>query len=303
MGDRVSEVRAFNRFYTGVVGALGEVHLDTPYSLTESRLIFELAQRESVPVPELRRGLDLDAGYLSRLLARFEADGLVARQRDEQDARRQVVRLLGPGHEAHDLLEERTVDRVGALLADLSEEEQRELLGAMARIQRLLGGGHRAAGYVLRAPRPGDLGWVVHRHGVRYAEEYGWDERFEAMVARIAADYLTGFDPRRDAGWIAEVDGQRAGCVFCVHKDDMTAQLRMLLVEPAARGMGLGSRLVEECLRFARTAGYRDMVLYTDNSLSTARHIYQRAGFTLVDEYEHADYGSGQVAQNWAMTL
>lgn len=299
MERHVSAVRAFNRFYTGVIGVLHQGVLDTPYSLTEVRVLFELAQRERVEAGELRRLLGLDAGYLSRMLGRFETDGLVVRERSAADGRRQVVGLTEAGGATFATLDERSAAQVRGLLEGVTEEDRRRLVANMAAIQEILTRTPKAEPYVIRPPRPGDLGWVVHRHGVLYSQEYGWGEEFEALVARIVADYVDGHDPRRDAGWIAEVDGERAGCVFCVHKDDETAQLRMLLVEPAARGMGIGGRLVEECLHFAKAAGYRRIVLWTRDVLTGARRIYRAAGFEPVEERT----AGGFVEEIWTRDL
>lgn len=297
--ERVAEVRAFNRFYTSVIGVLHGGLVNTPYSLTEARVLFELAQREAMGVAELRRGLDIDAGYLSRILARFTSDGLVMRERSSVDARRQVIRLTGTGRAAFALLDQHQVSDVQHMLSRLSEEQQRRLLGAMRAIREVLGDAPRGRGYVLRPPEPGDLGWVVHRHGVLYAQEYGWDTSFEALVARVVADYLNHHDPVREAAWIAEVDGERTGCVFCVRGDETTAKLRLLLVEPIARGTGIGARLIDECLRFAKRAGYQQMTLWTNDVLTQARRLYERTGFELVEEEKHHSFGHDLVGQNW----
>lgn len=289
--ERVAAVRTFNRFYTNLIGVLHGGLLDTPYSLTEARVLFELAQRDATAVAELRRELDIDAGYLSRILTRFTSDGLVARERSDADARRQVIRLTETGRAAFAMLDQRQADDVSRMLAGLPEEQQRRLLGGMSAIQEVLGKAPRSAGHVLRPPEPGDMGWVVQRHGVLYAAEYGWDASFEALVARVVSDYVDNHDPARDGAWIAEVDGERAGCVFCVRGDETTAKLRLLLVEPSARGTGIGTRLVEECLRFARRVGYQRMTLWTNDVLDSARRIYQRAGFELVDEEKHHSFG------------
>jgi len=297
--ERVAHVRAFNRFYTNVIGLLGEGLLRSPYSLTEARVIFELAQREVSEVADLRRDLNIDAGYLSRILARFEADGLIARDRSSADARRQVIRLTEQGVAAFGMLDRRSSEEVGKLLAGLSEEEQRRLIGAMGAIQQLLEDRQPAERVVLREPDSGDYGWVIHRHGAIYAEEYGWDESFEGLVARIVANYIEQRVPERENAWIAELDGQRAGCIFCTKKEEEVAQLRLLLVEPWARGGGLGTRLVEHCIRFARRAGYRDMMLWTNDVLDDARRIYERAGFELRDQERHRSFGHHLLGQNW----
>jgi len=300
--ERIAAVRAFNRFYTHLIGVVSEGLLETPYSLTEARVIFELAQRELSEVAALRRSLDLDAGYLSRILSRFAADGLIRRERSADDARRQVAGLTDRGREVFRDLDARSGEQIGQILAGLPEEDQRRLVGAMAAIEGILGEVRRPAMYVLRPFGPGDFGWVVQRHGVLYATEYGWDITFEGLVARIVADYVAAGEERGGA-WIAEVDGEPAGCVFCVPKSERVAQLRLLLVEPAARGMGIGGRLVEECVRFARRRGYDELVLWTNDVLAGARRIYERAGFELVEEEPHHSFGHDLVGQTWRLKL
>lgn len=304
LSGRVAAVRTFNRFYTDVIGVLQEGVHHSPYSLTDARLIFELAQREdATEVSVLRRALRIDAGYLSRVLARFQADGLIVRERSDVDARRQVIQLTGQGRALFETLNEQASVEVRELIGKLPDEDQRRLVGAMDTIHRLLAQAPRPDAYVLHPLRPGDPGWVVHRHGVLYAEEYGWDETFEALVARIVADYIDHHDPRRESAWIAEVDGEPVGCVFCMKKDDETAQLRILLVEPSARGLGIGGRLVDECIRFAQRAGYRQMTLWTNDVLVAARRIYERAGFELVKEEPHHSFGHDLVGQYWSRKL
>jgi DNA-binding MarR family transcriptional regulator/GNAT superfamily N-acetyltransferase len=309
----VAAVREFNRFYTNVLGLLREGLLDTPYSLTEARVIFELARADSTEVGALRALLDIDAGYLSRILARFEADGLVTRRRLGSDRRRQVIVLTDQGRHAFRMLDARSAGQIAALLSGRAAADRRRLAAAMADIRGILDGPSPYGPAprdptpprepVLRAPEPGDLGWVVHAHGALYAREYGWDATFEALVARVVADYASGHDPERERAWIAEAGGRRAGCVFCVRKDDATAQLRLLLVEPWARGAGLGERLVTECIAFARAAGYAEMVLWTNDVLTAARRIYQRAGFVLTDQQRHHSFGHDLVGQNWRLDL
>ncbi|SEG84582.1 DNA-binding transcriptional regulator, MarR family [Nonomuraea solani] len=296
---RVSEVRGFNRFYTKVIGALQAGMLDSPYSLTEVRVLFELAQGEFMETGELRGLLDLDAGYLSRLLTRFEADGLVARERSASDARKQLVRLTPAGAEVFAALDRRSAEEIGRLLSGLAEEDQERLVSSMAAIRALLGEGPAREPYVIRPPRTGDLGWVVYRHGVLYGAEYGWGTDFERLVSRIVGD----LDFSRDAGWIAEVDGERAGCVFFVRQDETTAKLRMLLVEPSARGLGLGRRLVEECLRHARAEGCKRIVLWTRDCLASARRIYEAAGFELDSEEMGMENGIEVIEQMWSRDL
>jgi len=299
----VATVRAFNRFYTNLIGLLRGKYLDTPYSLTEARVLFELGQRDASEVTDLRRTVDIDAGYLSRILARFSSDGLITRQRSAADGRRQVITLTGDGRSVVAGLDARSAAQTRDMLATVHDDDRHRLLNAMHVITDVLAEAPPPRGYVMRAPQAGDMGWVVQRHGAMYAEEFGWDETFEALVARLVADYVDHRDPDREAAWIAEVDGTPAGCVFCMRKDDRTAQLRMLLVEPWARGLGIGSRLVEEVLRFARRAGYSDITLWTNDVLGSARRIYQRAGFTLDDEARHHSFGKDLVEQNWSRRL
>jgi DNA-binding MarR family transcriptional regulator/N-acetylglutamate synthase-like GNAT family acetyltransferase len=301
--DDVAAVREFNRFYTNVLGLLREGLLDTPYSLTEARVIFELAREEQTEAGQLRRWLDIDAGYLSRLLARFEADGIVHRSRSAADARRQVIGLTGTGRAVFAKLDALSAAQIRGLLASLPAARRAGLIAAMAGIRRTLDGVPRRETVVLRAPLPGDLGWVVQRNAALYAAEYGWDETYEALVARIIADYAARAGHPREAAWIAELDGEPAGCVFCMRKSDDVAQLRLLLVEPHARGRGLGERLVADCVAFARRAGYREVVLWTNDVLHAARRIYQRAGFELVDSQKHHSFGHDLVGQDWRLPL
>jgi DNA-binding MarR family transcriptional regulator/GNAT superfamily N-acetyltransferase len=300
--DRVRAVREFNRVYTSLIGLLHGAYLDSPYSLTEARVLYELAQTGQREISALRRGVDIDAGYLSRILARFEADGLITRERSAADARRRVITLTGAGQRAFQGLDRRSAEQIGTLLGRFADTEQQRLVSAMATIQEITQGRARPAAFVLRSPRPGDLGWVVQRNGALYAQEYGWDASYEALVARIVADYAGRADPR-EAGWIAELDGAPVGCVFCMRKSDSAAQLRLLLVEPRARGLGLGGRLVTECLTFARRTGYTEIVLWTNDVLAAARRIYQRAGFELVDAGPHHSFGHDLVGQNWRLAL
>jgi DNA-binding MarR family transcriptional regulator/GNAT superfamily N-acetyltransferase len=302
----VAAVRGFNRFYTNVIGLLRGGYLDSPYSLTEARVLFELSRQEETEAAELRRSLGIDAGYLSRILARFDAEKMTVRQRSATDGRRQVIRLTRAGRSAFAELDALQTDQTSGLLAKLGEPERRQLVEAMRVVRRVLsddGSSSRPRSYLLRPPGPGDLGWVVSRHGALYAREYSWDETFEHLVARIVADYAASRDPEREAAWIAEVDGAPAGCVFCVREDSATARLRLLLVEPWARGLGIGGRLVEECLRFARSAGYQQITLWTQDCLTAARRIYQAAGFRLVSEGQHHSFGHDLVEQTWIRPL
>ena len=301
--QRIGSVRAFNRFYTNVIGALRGGLLDTPYSLTEARVLFELGHADATEVAELRRALDIDRGHLSRMLSRFDGDGLVVRERSTEDGRRQVIRLSDAGRATMAMLGTRADDEVRNLLAPLSDRDQGTLIGAMGTIRSVLERTRSEPSYVIRPLGPGDLGWVVHRHGVLYATEYGWDETFEGLVAQIVADYARDRDERRESAWIAEVHGEPAGCVFCTKREEPVAQLRLLLVEPEIRGMGLGARLVDECIRFARRAGYRQIMLWTNDVLTAARRIYEKAGFQLVEQGPHRSFGKDLVEQTWALTL
>ncbi len=299
----VAAVRGFNRFYTNVIGLLRGKYLNTPYSLTEARLLFELAQRDASEVTDLRRVVDIDAGYLSRILARFEADGLIKRQRSAADGRRQVIQLTGAGRSVVAGLDARSAEQTRDMLAAVHDDDRRRLLEAMRVITETLTGSPQPRGFLLRPPQPGDMGWVVQRNAAVYAEEFGWDSSYEALVARIVADYADHRDPDAEAAWIAEVDGTSAGCVFCVRENATTARLRLLLVEPWARGLGIGSRLVTEVLGFARQAGYSQLTLWTNDVLADARRIYQRAGFTLDDENRHYSFGKDLTGQNWSRAL
>jgi DNA-binding MarR family transcriptional regulator/N-acetylglutamate synthase-like GNAT family acetyltransferase len=295
--SRVASVRAFNRFYTRRIGLLGS------QPLPQARVLFELGQRPTTAVADLRRVLDLDAGYLSRLLAGLEADGLVVRRRSAADARRHEVSLTAAGVAKYADLDARSAADIRALLHTLSDDDQRRVLAAMHTVEDALDGAAGPRGVTVREPRPGDLGWAVQRHGALYAEEYGWDETFEALVARIVADFAEHRDPARERAWIAEVAGERVGCVFCTRQDDAVAKLRLLLVEPDARGMGVGARLVDECLRFARRAGYEAITLWTNDVLHAARRIYERAGFVLEDSEAHHSFGHDLVSQTWSRDL
>jgi DNA-binding MarR family transcriptional regulator/N-acetylglutamate synthase-like GNAT family acetyltransferase len=303
--ELVTAMRAFTRAYTAVLGVLDEGLLGTPLSVTEGRVVFELAQRDVTDVADLRRELHLDAGYLSRITARLDASGLVTRERSAVDARRVVLRLTDRGREAFAELDARSSAQVAGLLGSMPDPVQRRLVAAMDTIRVVLDDTRPTppTAVVLRAPRPGDYGWVVARHGALYAEEYGWNADFEGLVARIVGGFVEHHDPAREAAWIAEIDGEPVGCVFCVAGDATTAKLRILLVEPSARGLGIGTRLVDECLRFARGAGYRSITLWTNDVLVSARRIYEAANFTLVDEQPHHSFGHDLVGQTWARDL
>ncbi|HEX4250354.1 MAG TPA: bifunctional helix-turn-helix transcriptional regulator/GNAT family N-acetyltransferase [Pseudonocardia sp.] len=304
---QVAQVRAFNRFYTRSIGVLGDHLAGSPFSLAEARVLYELAHHGSgaggFEGAELRRLLDLDAGYLSRILARFESAGLVSRRAHPADARRQLITLTDAGRATYADLDERQVNDVRQLLEPLSADQRGMLTEAMGSIRRALGGSPAPRSVVLRPPGPGDLGWIVSRHGALYVGEYGGDPRFEAMVARIVADYAAAHDPVREAVWIAEVDGRPVGSIACMAADPDTAKLRLLLVEPSARGLGVGERLVAECVRFAGRADYRRITLWTTSGLAAARRIYQRAGFVLEEETPTNEFGSGVIGQTWSRGL
>lgn len=298
---RVGVVRRFNRFWTRQIGVLREGYLESRFSLTEVRVLFELARGGETTASELGGELGLDAGYLSRLLGGFEKVGLIHKRPSEADGRRSLLRLTEQGWETFAPLEARSRSDIGAMLGSLSVAEQERLVGAMRIIEGLLSEPERS--YLLRAHGSGDMGWVVHRHGILYAGEYGWDERFEALVAEIVAKFIREYDPKRERCWIAERDGQNVGCVFLVKQSEEIAKLRLLLVEPQARGLGIGSRLVEECIRFARGAGYRKITLWTNDVLFAARRIYQGVGFRLVHEEPHHSFGHDLVGQTWELEL
>ena len=302
----VEGVRRFNRFYTRRIGVLEEGIVKTPFSLQEARVIYELGQVPDTTASELGARLSLDAGYLSRILAKLEAGGLAKRRTGEKDRRRSHVSLTASGKRAFAKLDDGSRKEARGLLAPLSGEDRSRLLGAMQGIERLLGEPPEdKTPYLLRSPHTGDYGWVVHRHGILYNHEYGWDETFEALVAQIVAQIGTAFDPKNERCWIAERDGEFAGCVFLIRnrEQERTAQLRLLLVEPRARGLGIGRRLVRECTTFARQRGYKKIVLWTQSVLASARTIYQAEGYKLVSEEKHHSWGHDLVGQYWELEL
>jgi DNA-binding MarR family transcriptional regulator/GNAT superfamily N-acetyltransferase len=300
----VGVVRGFSRFWTRRIGALEESYLQSPFSLTEVRVLYELAHAGETSASRLKEVLGLDAGYLSRILRGFEERGLVDKKPSATDGRRSMLSLTARGREAFAPLDARSQEEIGSMLDALSDVEVERLDGAMRTIQELLGDRTEpGVPYLLRPHGPGDMGWVVHRHGVLYAREYGWDERFEALVARIVADFVDGYDPARERCWIAEKNGEPVGSVFLVKESESVAKLRLLLVEPEARGLGIGARLVEECIRFAGSSGYEKLTLWTNDVLHAAHHIYERAGFRLVHEEPHHSFGRDLVGQTWEMPL
>ena len=306
--DTVNAVRRFNRFYTRRIHILDEAHLESDLPLATVRVLYELAHRDAVSAADLARELDLDAGYLSRILADLGRRRLVTRQRAHDDARVSRIRLTARGRERYAVLDGRASDDIAALLAPLGGTPQRRLVAAMDAIQSILDDSQPDTArtpYLLRTHQPGDLGWMVWRHGVLYADEYGWDERFEALVARIVSDFVAHFDQAHERCWIAERDGENVGSVMAVKHPERpgVAKLRLLLVEPSARGLGIGRRLVDECIRFSRQSGYHTLTLWTNSVLVSARRIYEAAGFRLVHEAPHNDFGEDLVGQTWELAL
>jgi DNA-binding MarR family transcriptional regulator/GNAT superfamily N-acetyltransferase len=299
--ERAELVRRFNRFYTREIGVLQEHLLRSEFSLTEVRMLYELAQRSQVTAAELGRDLKLNAGYLSRIVAGFATRGLLTKRRSTTDGRAAQLVLTKKGRKSFEPLNAASQRETVAMLAKLSAVEQQQLVDAMAQIQSLLS--EQSPAYLLREPQCGDMGWIVHRNGVLYALEYGWDWTCEALFAEIVAAFVRRFDRSSERCWIAEKDGQAVGSVFVVRHDDSTAKLRMLYVEPSARGLGIGRRLVDECLRFAKSAGYAKLMLWTNSILVDARRIYEKAGFTLVAEEPHRSFGKDLVGQTWERDL
>jgi len=300
--DEIAAIRRFSRFYTRQIGLLEEGLLDSPFSLTEARILYELAHRDGLTASDLGRDLALDAGYLSRILKAFETKGLVARAPAAHDGRSSVLALTATGRDAFAPLNSASQAAVTALIARLSPRERQRLICAMSGIENLLTEAPDQS-FLLRPHRVGDIGWITHRQAVLYAQEYGWDESFEALVAEIGAAFLQTADPARERAWIAERGGEIVGSVFLVRDTDEIAKLRLLYVEPTARGLGIGRKLVAECIAFAREAGYASMVLWTNDVLVSARRIYEAAGFTLAAEERHHSFGHDLVGQNWRLKL
>ncbi|HEX4021084.1 MAG TPA: helix-turn-helix domain-containing GNAT family N-acetyltransferase [Acidobacteriaceae bacterium] len=298
--------RRFNRMYTRFIGTLNEGLLNSDFSLVEARVLYEIATRATPKAKEIAEGLGMDPGYLSRLLGKFERDGLLKRKTSEQDGRYAELTLAPQGRSAFKKLNALSEEQARTILQGLPHSARMELIRCMQTIEGIvMKTDQNRLPYILRPHRVGDMGWVVYREGVGYAEQYGWDETFEALVARIVDEFVTNFDPSRERCWIAEVDGQSVGHIFLVKHPDQphTAKLRLLFVEPSARGMGLGDALVTECVRFARTAGYRKVVLWTQSILTSAHHIYKRAGFRLVKEEPHHSFGHDLIGQEWELEL
>jgi DNA-binding MarR family transcriptional regulator/predicted GNAT family acetyltransferase len=308
LDQRIDTVRRFNRFYTRQIGVLHEGWLSSPFSLTEARVLYELAHRERSTATDVANELGLDAGYLSRILSGFEKRGLLEKTPSEADGRQTLLALTKEGSKAFAPLEAGTIEQVGAMIGGLAESDRGRLIGAMQTIQKLFEAhgesGHAAkTPYLLRPHQSGDMGWVVHRQGVLYAQEYGYDETFEALAAEIVAKFIQNYDAKRERCWIAEKDGEIVGSVFLVAGSKTVAKLRLLYVEPAARGLGIGGRLVSECVRFARQAGYKKVKLWTQSELDAARHIYKKAGFHVVEKKRHHSFSKDLVAETWELTL
>jgi len=303
---QVEAIRAFNRFYTQRIGVLEDSYLESPFSLAQARVLYELAHRQEPTAAGIARDLGLDAGYLSRILRTLERSGLVAKKASALDGRQRLLSLTAAGHAAFAPLDTASRQQITALLEGLSASEQRRLVEAMGAIGGLLG--ERAEGqqpYLLRPHHAGDMGWIVQRHGALYADEYGWDETFEALVAEIVAHFLRSFDAKRECCWIAERDGENVGSVLLVKHPERegVAKLRLLLVEPSARGLGIGGRLVDECVRFARQAGYHTVTLWTNSVLVSARRLYEAAGYRLIHEEPHHSFGHDLISQTWELAL
>jgi DNA-binding MarR family transcriptional regulator/N-acetylglutamate synthase-like GNAT family acetyltransferase len=303
--DRIAAVRRFNRFYTRQIGVLRKDYLGTPYSLGESRVLYEIAHGART-ASDVARALDLDAGYLSRVLRNFEKRGLIVRRPSAKDARQSELALTARGRKAFTPLEMRSDALVGSMFGKLKQAEQDRLVAAMSEVEALLGGRispRQQASYLLREPRPGDFGWIVSRHAELYGSEYGWTEPFEGLCAQIVADFANDNDPKRERCWIAEMNGENVGCVMLVEDSKKVARIRLLLVDPKARGLGLGARLVDECVRFARQAGYSKITLWTHSVLAAARHVYEKAGFTLTASEKRHSWSKDVVAEFWDLAL
>jgi DNA-binding MarR family transcriptional regulator/GNAT superfamily N-acetyltransferase len=303
----IAAVRRFNRFYTRQIGVLRKTYLDSPYSLGEGRVLYEIAHHDQVTATDVGRALDLDAGYLSRVLRNFEKRGLITRKTSAADARQSHLSLSERGRKAFAPLEQRSQRQTGSMLERLDGAQQSRIVAAMQTIEQLLTKpdtkpAQAKPAYTLRGPRAGDYGWIVSRHAQLYKQEYGWTDPFEGLCAQIVADFVNNFDPKRERCWIAELDGENVGCVMLAN-DKGVARLRLLLVDPKARGLGVGAKLVDECLRFARKSGYKKATLWTHSLLTAARHIYEKAGFKLMRTSRHQDWGQPVISEHWDLTL
>ncbi len=302
--EHIDAVRRFNRFFTRQIGVLREGLLHSPYSLTEARIIFELANRSNLTASDLGNELGLDAGYLSRILNKLEQQNLIEKTPSDDDRRQRLISLTTEGQNAFSLLDNRSRDEISEMLNELTESDQIRLIDAMHTIEGILDHGFKyAEPFYLRHHEAGDMGWVIQQHGLLYSQEYGWDESFEALVAQICADFINNFDPQKERCWIAEMQGEQVGSIFCAKASEDVAKLRLLLVDPKARGLGLGTRLVKECIRFARRSGYKKLTLWTNDVLVEARHIYEKNGFKLVEEEPHHSFGHDLIGQNWDLML
>ena len=304
MSETIEAVRRFTRFYTRQLGVLDEGLLKSPFPLPEARLIYEIAHHVETTTAELSVELGLDPGYVSRLVRRHHEQGVVDKKPSTSDGRVTLLSLTDEGLSTFARLNTSSRDQVGKMLSELTDADQQRLVFAMGTIERVLGAEpeHRVP-YILRPHQPGDMGWVVQRHGVLYNREYGWDDRFEALVATTTARFIQEFDPRRERCWIAEKDGANVGSVFLVRNEESVAQLRLLLVEPEARGLGIGKRLVSECTRFARQVGYKKILLWTNDVLFAARHLYEAEGYRMVKEEPHHSFGHDLIGQFWELSL
>ncbi|NHJ48282.1 MAG: MarR family transcriptional regulator [Asgard group archaeon] len=302
--DRISEIRSFNRFYTRIIGVLREGLLHSKFTLTEARILFEIANQENITASDLRRELGLDPGYLSRILSNFEEKGLISKIKSKVDGRQRLLQLTKEGQKEFSLLNSRSIEEIEELLEKLNESDEKKLLFAMNTIRSLLEKGFKfSEPFFLRTHEPGDMGWIVHRHGVLYSQEYNWNEEFEALVSQIVSDFLKNFNPAKERCWVAEMEGEKVGSVFLVQESETIAKLRLLLVEPRARGLGLGTRLVDECINFARRCGYKKMILWTNSNLLEANHIYKKKRFKIIKEEKHHSFGKDLIGVYWELEL
>jgi DNA-binding MarR family transcriptional regulator/GNAT superfamily N-acetyltransferase len=302
---QIPAIRSFNRFYTRAIGTLEENLLQSTLSLPEARVLYEIATRIQPTASEIAAALNLDLGYLSRILRAFADRKLITRKTSSTDARQSLLSLTKTGQKEFATLNQRSNQQIEQMIAPFTDEQRTHLIQAMSTIESLLSPSPTQPPFILRPHRPGDMGWVVQRHGLLYAREYGWDERFEALVARITADFIDNFDPARERCWIAERNGESIGSIFLAKdkKSRTTARLRLLLVDPSARSLGLGRTLIRECTQFARNAGYRKITLWTNNVLDAARHLYQAEGYCLISEEPHHSFGKKLIGQNWELHL
>jgi len=304
LDQRIEVVRRFNRFYTQKIGVLTDQMHDTPFTLTEARVLFEIGSRGPMSASQLTEELGIDPGYLSRLLASFESQRLILRSSPAGDRRKRISELAPKGRAVYQTLVDRAREDIKSLIDNLSDESQAQVVRAMTTIRETLSATRNgSAGVMIRTHRSGDIGWIVERHGDVYHREYGWDQTFEALVARILAELVDSFDDQKDRIWIAEIDGERVGCILAARADDEIVRLRLFLVEPWARGRGIGKRLIQDFLGFARSAGYRKAVLWTQSNLVSARHLYEKFGFTKVEEEAHHSFGHDLIGEHWALTL